>query len=47
MDLAAWEPAGSHSGLRRRAPRRRGRAYVRGPLEDGVSLVKAIHPVAL
>ena len=40
MDLAAWVPAGLHSGLRRRAPRHRGRAYVRGLLEDGCLLLK-------
>lgn len=46
MDLAPWESAGSHSGLSRGLTHR-GRAYVRGLLEDGASLVKAIHPVAL
>ena len=47
MDLDAWEPSGSHAELRRRAPVGRAQAYVRGPLEDDVFLVKVIHPVVL
>lgn len=47
MDSDAWGPSGSHADLGWRAPVGGAQAYVRGPLEDDVFLVKVIHPVVL